>query len=153
MRTDIYLAADDDKRHVHAAKLTPPRYALLLTCVFCLAFQVESSYAVDNGLGLTPPMGWNSWIRFGCVIKESLIRETAEALVNLGLDQLGYRYINLDDCWQMSRNSTGHIVADSNKFPSGIPALRDYVAEDLGLRFGLYSDSGLRTCQGRPGSF
>ena len=107
--------------------------------------------AYDNGLGLTPPMGWNSWNHFGCNIHQDLIQQTAHALVNLGLDKAGYRYINLDDCWQRQRNETGYIQEDFDKFPSGIPALRDYVVESLGLQFGLYSDAGIRTCQGRPG--
>ncbi len=108
------------------------------------------SLAYDNGLGLTPPMGWNSWNHFHCDIDETLIQETAQVLVDLGLDQLGYRYINLDDCWQIDRNSSGYIQEDFEKFPSGIPALATFVHE-LGLLFGLYSDAGIKTCQGRPG--
>lgn len=107
--------------------------------------------AVDNGLGLTPPMGWNSWNRFGCDINESLIHETVDAALNLGLDKLGYVYFNLDDCWQLSRNSTGYIVEDSDKFPSTIASLSDHI-HSKGLKFGLYSDAGLYTCQKRPGS-
>ena len=115
-------------------------------------FCVYVCYAYDNGLGLTPPMGWNSWNHFGCKnIHQDLIQETAQALVDLELDKIGYQYINLDDCWQKSRNDTGHIQEDFDKFPSGIPALRDYVVEELGLKFGLYSDAGVRTCAGRPG--
>eukprot|EP00934_Nitzschia_sp_Nitz4_P002986 Nitzschia sp. Nitz4//scaffold3_size479765//99287//100327//NITZ4_000040-RA/size479765-processed-gene-0.253-mRNA-1//1//CDS//3329550578//2976//frame0 len=79
-----------------------------------------------------------------------MVQETASALVELGLDKLGYTYINLDDCWQLSRNATGYIQEDPEKFPSGIPAIRNYV-HSLGLKFGLYSDAGLRTCQHRPG--
>lgn len=108
------------------------------------------SLGYDNGLGLTPPMGWNSWNHFHCQIEETLIQETAQALVDLGLDKLGYRYVNLDDCWQIRRNSSGYIEEDFDKFPSGIPALREFV-HSLGLKFGLYSDAGIRTCQGRPG--
>ena len=96
-------------------------------------------------------MGWNSWNQFHCHrLDESLIRKTAQIIVKLGLDQLGYTYLNLDDCWQRSRNSTGYIQEDRDKFPSGIPVLSDYI-HSLGLKFGLYSDAGVRTCQGRPG--
>jgi alpha-galactosidase len=95
-------------------------------------------------------MGWNSWNHFHCDIEEHLIRDTAQAIIDLGLKDLGYSYLNLDDCWQKSRNSTGYIVADATKFPSGIRALADYV-HSLGLLFGLYSDAGIKTCQGRPG--
>lgn len=111
---------------------------------------IRSVLSYDNGLGLTPPMGWNSWNQFRCQISEDLIHETAQALVDLGLKNIGYEYVNLDDCWQISRNKSGYIQEDAKHFPSGIAALSDYV-HSLGLKFGLYSDAGLRTCQGRPG--
>jgi alpha-galactosidase len=107
--------------------------------------------AYDNGLGLTPQMGWNPWNVFRCDINENLIREIASSMVSTGLSDLGYKYINIDDCWQVSRNGTGHIVEDPQKFPSGMAALSKHIREDLGLRFGLYSDSGMYTCQRRPG--
>jgi alpha-galactosidase len=110
------------------------------------------SVALDNGLGLTPPMGWNSWNRFHCDINETLIHSIADALVSTGLRDLGYRYVNLDDCWQTDRSrDTGKIIEDPHKFPSGMKTLGDYLHQN-GLLFGLYSDSGLFTCQGRPGS-
>ncbi len=56
---------------------------------------------LDNGLGLTPPMGWNSWNKFGCYINETLIKQTADLLVSTGLAAKGYKYLNLDDCWQV----------------------------------------------------
>jgi alpha-galactosidase len=111
---------------------------------------LPSSLAYDNGLGRTPPMGWNSWNHFHCNIEEQLIRDTAQAMIDLGLKDVGYNYVNLDDCWQLYRNSTGSIVADATKFPTGIRALADHV-HSLGLLFGLYSDAGIKTCQGRPG--
>lgn len=55
--------------------------------------------ALDNGLGLTPQMGWNSWNTFACDINEKIIREMADKIIELGLDKLGYRYVNIDDCW------------------------------------------------------
>lgn len=96
-------------------------------------------------------MGWNSWNRFNCDIHEDLIKDIVQAAKELGLDKLGYVYINLDDCWQISRNKTGYIVEDRKAFPSGIPALAQYI-HDEGMKFGLYSDAGLFTCQKRPGS-
>uniref|UniRef100_A0A0G4HG19 Alpha-galactosidase n=1 Tax=Chromera velia CCMP2878 TaxID=1169474 RepID=A0A0G4HG19_9ALVE len=108
--------------------------------------------ALDNGLGRTPAMGWNSWNKFGCNINEKLFKETADSIVSLGLKDLGYEYVNMDDCWQVSReeNST-RIVEDQERFPGGIKNLADYVHEK-GLKFGLYSDAGEKTCAGRPGS-
>lgn len=106
---------------------------------------------LDNGLGLVPPMGWNSWNKFACKINESLIRDTADAIVEKGFLQAGYGYLNIDDCWASKRNSTGHIQPDPKTFPSGMGNVSAYV-HSKGLKFGIYSDAGLKTCAGRPGS-
>jgi len=105
----------------------------------------------DNGLALTPPMGWNSWNRFGCDIDEGKIRAVTDALVASGMKSAGYSYVIIDDCWQKSRDAQGNIIADEVRFPSGIKALSDYI-HAKGLKFGIYSDTGIATCQGRPGS-
>jgi alpha-galactosidase len=110
-----------------------------------------STLALDNGLARTPPMGWNSWNRFGCNINDSLIRSIADAMVSSGMQAAGYQYVNLDDCWQVSRDSAGNIVADASRFPSGIKALADYV-HSKGLKLGVYTDAGTATCAGRPGT-
>ncbi len=99
----------------------------------------------------TPPMGWNSWNRFHCDVSEQLIRETADIIASNGMRDAGYRYVVIDDCWQVSRDANGTIVPDQKRFPSGMKALADYV-HGKGLRFGVYSDAGAKTCQGRPGS-
>lgn len=106
-----------------------------------------------NGLGLTPPMGWNSWNHFRCNLDEKLIRETADAMVSKGLAALGYKYINLDDCWaELNRDSQGNLVPKGSTFPSGIKALADYV-HSKGLKLGIYSDAGTQTCsKTMPGS-
>lgn len=98
-----------------------------------------------------PPMGWNSWNFFNCQINERVIRETADAMASNGMREAGYQYVVIDDCWQVGRDSLGFIVADPEKFPSGIKALADYV-HARGLRFGLYTCAGRTTCQNRPGS-
>lgn len=105
----------------------------------------------DNGLARTPPMGWNSWNKFGCDIDEARIHAVADALVATGMKDAGYQYVIIDDCWQTGRDVQGNIVADPVRFPSGIKALADYV-HARGLKFGIYSDTGIATCQGRPGS-
>lgn len=102
-------------------------------------------------LAQTPPMGWNSWNKFGCNVSESLIKEMADAMASSGMKEAGYEYIVIDDCWQVGRDKDGNILADSVKFPDGIKALADYV-HSKGLKFGLYSCAGSKTCQGRPGS-
>jgi alpha-galactosidase len=106
----------------------------------------------ENTLALTPPMGWNSWNTFGCSIDETLIRQIADTMATNGMKDAGYQYVNLDDCWQVSRDASGVIVADTSKFPSGIKALADYV-HSKGLKLGVYSDHGTYTCAGRPGSY
>ncbi len=114
----------------------------------------EDKNAIDLAkpvLAATPPMGWNSWNHFNCGIDEGKIRAQADAMVSSGMKAAGYQYIVIDDCWQVSRDAQGVIVADPVKFPSGIKALADYI-HSKGLKFGIYSDAGLKTCGGRPGS-
>lgn len=113
----------------------------------------ERRNLLANGLADTPPMGWNSWNHFGCNINESMIKETADAIVSTGLAKLGYKYVNIDDCWaESTRDEKGNFVARKSTFPSGIKALADYV-HNKGLKLGIYSDSGSMTCsKTMPGS-
>ncbi len=100
-----------------------------------------------------PPLGWNSWNTFGENISEDLIRETADAMVSTGLRDAGYEYVVIDDCWSLRRRGAdGKITPDPKKFPSGMRALADYI-HARGLKFGMYSDAGTKTCAGYPGSF
>ena len=101
-----------------------------------------------------PPMGWNSWNTFGHNIDESLIKETADAMVENGLLDAGYEYLVIDDCWaERERDkATGRMVPDHVKFPHGMKAVADYV-HSRGLKFGMYSCCGNLTCAGYPGSF
>jgi alpha-galactosidase len=104
---------------------------------------------VSKGLALTPPMGWNTWNKFACNVSDELVRGMADAMVKSGMKDAGYQYIVIDDCWQVSRDAQGSIVADAQRFPHGIKAVADYV-HSLGLKFGIYSDAGALTCQKRP---
>ncbi len=104
-------------------------------------------------LAQTPPMGWNSWNTFGEKIDEKLLRDTADLICDLGLKDVGYEYVVIDDCWALKkRDENGRMVADPEKFPSGMKALADYI-HAKGLKFGMYSCAGVRTCAGYPGSF
>ena len=97
-------------------------------------------------------MGWNTWNKFGCKINEQLIKETADYIVKLGLDKVGYKYVNVDDCWALEgRDKDGHIIVDSKAFPSGMKSLSDYI-HSKGLKFGLYSSAGYFSCEHREGS-
>jgi alpha-galactosidase len=100
-------------------------------------------------LAKTPPMGWNSWNKFGCNVSETLIMGMADAMVSSGMKDAGFEYIVIDDCWQVSRDENGQIVADKDRFPHGIKYLADYV-HSKGLKFGIYSCAGTLTCAGRP---
>lgn len=104
-----------------------------------------------NGLALTPPMGWNTWNKFGCNVSEKLIRDAADAMVISGMRDAGYEYVVIDDCWQVGRDAVGDIVPDPVRFPSGMKAVGDYI-HARGLKFGIYSDGGSLTCGKRPGS-
>jgi len=119
---------------------------------FILLLSTAALAQVDrNSLAPTPPMGWNSWNKFGCNVSEDLIKSVADAVSTNGMKDAGYQYIVIDDCWQVSRDADGNIIADAQRFPSGIKALAAYI-HSKGLRFGIYSDSGSKTCAGRPGS-
>jgi len=126
------------------------RALLLLAAIFALG-SMAVSLDQSQSLASTPPMGWNSWNKFGCNVSEDLIRQIAEVMVASGMKDAGYQYVVIDDCWQLERDGNGNIVADPKHFPSGMKALADYV-HAKGLKFGLYSDAGTKTCQGRPGS-
>lgn len=104
-------------------------------------------------LAKTPPMGWNSWNTFGTNISEDLVMKTADLFVELGLKDVGYEYIVIDDCWsKMERDENGRLVADPEKFPHGMKYLADYI-HSKGLKFGMYSCAGTKTCAGYPSSF
>lgn len=122
---------------------------IVLTLVVGLVALVGSAQKFEN-LAQTPPMGWNSWNKFACNVSEKLIRETADAMAANGMAEAGYEYIVIDDCWQVGRDSMGFIIADPERFPSGIKALADYI-HAKGLKFGIYSCAGTKTCGGRPG--
>jgi alpha-galactosidase len=120
--------------------------------ILLLLFSIQLSLSQSFwDLAKTPPLGWNSWNRFGCNVSEQMIKEMADAMVASGMRDAGYQYIVIDDCWQVSRDAEGKIVADPVRFPSGMEALADYI-HGLGLKFGLYSCAGTETCAGRPGS-
>lgn len=121
-------------------------------CAVLAAFVIAvPAFSQQKMLAPTPPMGWNTWNKFGCNVDEALIRKAADEMVSSGMKDAGYQYIVIDDCWHGKRDAEGNIHADPKRFPSGIKALADYV-HAKGLKFGIYSDAGTETCAGRPGS-
>ena len=121
-----------------------------LGVLLLLGLSPFTGWALTNNLALTPPMGWNSWNKFGCDVSEALIKSVADAIATNGMKAAGYQYVIIDDCWQVGRDAAGNIIADPGRFPSGIKALADYVHAQ-GLKFGIYSCAGTNTCAGRPG--
>lgn len=107
--------------------------------------------SISAGLAMTPPMGWNTWNKFACNISEQTIRSAADAMASSGMKDAGYQYLVIDDCWHGTRDAHGDIQPDPQRFASGIKALADYV-HSKGLKFGIYSDAGDKTCAERPGS-
>lgn len=126
-------------------------YRIIILLLFMLLADLTFAQNSWEDLAKTPPMGWNSWNTFRKNINEDLIKEVVDAIVENGLKDAGYEFIVLDDGWQISRDKDGKILADPEKFPSGIKALADYI-HSKGLKFGLYSDAGYKTCGGLPGS-
>ena len=124
--------------------------SLFILCMI-LIMTVSANAQKFDDLALTPPMGWNSWNEFACDVDENLIKSVADAMVETGMKDAGYEYVVIDDCWQVDRDENGNIIPDPDRFPSGMKALADYI-HAKGLKFGLYSDAGTHTCQGRPGS-
>jgi alpha-galactosidase len=103
-----------------------------------------------NGLAKTPPMGWNSWNLFAEKIDDKTVRTMADAMVSSGMRDAGYIYVNIDDTWEGVRDAQGNLQANQ-KFPD-MKALADYV-HSKGLKFGIYSSPGPRTCGGYPASY
>lgn len=129
-------------------------------CPVCSAKRLMSNFRLtqsadtlyNNGVALTPPMGWSSWNLFRHKISEKLIKEIADAMKDSGLVDAGYCYVNIDDCWQASeRDADGKLQCDKITFPGGIKALVDYV-NSKGVKLGIYSSNGTHTCEDYPAS-
>lgn len=119
-----------------------------------LRAKIKKTETEDNQcLRQDPLWAWNSWNTFAEKIDEKLVREMADVIVEKGLDKFGYNYVVIDDCWaEKTRDSSGRLVPDKNKFPSGMKALADYV-HSKGLKFGMYSCAGVLTCGQYPASY
>jgi alpha-galactosidase len=132
-------------------KRTISRWQYAAVCVaLILGAASNAPAAQDNQLAPTPPMGWNDWYQYECRVTDSIIRANADALVNTGMKAAGYIYVNIDDCWQGKRDEKG-IIRPNERFPD-MKALGDYL-HNKGLRFGIYSSPGPKTCGQYEGSY
>lgn len=121
-------------------------------CKSKLTIKINENEFYDSDSAKTPPMGWSSWNTFRNSIDENLIYETALAMKNTGLSDVGYEYINLDDCWHSSqRDEQGRLQGDLSRFASGIGTLTKKL-NNMGLKVGLYSSNGDYTCEDLPAS-
>lgn len=124
---------------------------MVLLCTMLAMAATQATAQKWENLAETPQMGWNSWNKFQGNISEEVIKGIADAMVEEGLLEAGYTYLNIDDTWHGKRDADGFIQPDPKKFPSGMKALADYV-HSKGLKMGIYSDAGTETCGGYPGS-
>ncbi|KAL3209816.1 hypothetical protein MRX96_037628 [Rhipicephalus microplus] len=117
---------------------------------------------LENGLARTPPMGWLAWERFLCnidcvddpenCVSERLFKEMGDAFVMHGYREVGYKYVNIDDCWMAKRrDASGRLQANRTRFPNGIKHLANFL-HSRGLKLGIYGDVGTKTCEEYPGS-
>jgi alpha-galactosidase len=125
---------------------------LSLLPFFGLLFAQQCRGSVGELISPLPPMGWSSWNAFGPHVSETLILSMAQKLAATGLRDAGYTSCNIDDGWAETRNASGFIVPNATRFPSGMAFLARKV-HALGLKIGIYSDAGLLTCDGKPGSW
>ncbi|GAC1361905.1 MAG: hypothetical protein NVSMB3_10140 [Acidobacteriaceae bacterium] len=127
------------------------RPTVLLCCVLTLAATTRTSGQGHSapGAAATPPMGWNSWNHFAAKVDDATVRAAADALVSSGMKDAGYVYVNIDDTWEGERDAQGRIQTNK-KFPD-MKALADYV-HSKGLKLGIYSSPGDKTCAGYLGS-
>ena len=127
------------------------RRLLLLAApaMLCLLPPVSTLLNAQSPLAATPPMGWNSWNHFAEHVTDQDVRTAADLLVSTGMRDAGYTYVNVDDTWQGTRDASGELHPNS-RFPD-MKALADYV-HSKGLKFGIYSSPGPKTCGGYAGS-
>jgi alpha-galactosidase len=145
----LHVVGDVWERHIdETVRRGTPADARRLA--FPLAPQPAPATLAPDGLAATPPMGWSSWNRFAAAIDDRTVREIADHLVSSGLRDAGYVYVNIDDGWQGGRAADGTIRPNA-RFPD-MKGLADYV-HAKGLKIGIYSSPGPKTCAGFIGSY
>ncbi|KAI6040914.1 glycoside hydrolase family 27 protein [Pisolithus marmoratus] len=154
---DLMLTSADavtvPKRGLRGALVGLVIFVLALGSSFFLFRTGKGHDGHDYRVGKLPVMGYNTWNAYYCDISEDIIIKNANLMISLGLVDVGYNYVNIDDCYsERQRSPAGDIVASKTKFPSGMKSLTDNI-HALGLKAGIYSDAGWFTCQLYPGSY
>src|SRR5882762_790434 len=130
--------------------MTRMRRSVAPSIVACAAFFLGTvPCPAEVNVAATPPMGWNSWNHFAERVTDKDVRSAADALVHTGMRDVGYIYVNLDDTWEGKRDAQG-VLHPNERFPD-MKALGDYI-HARGLKFGIYSSPGDKTCGGYEGS-
>ncbi|HEX4120679.1 MAG TPA: NPCBM/NEW2 domain-containing protein [Verrucomicrobiae bacterium] len=145
------LTFDAERGEITGAVATEGKYSVTLAAKNSLGHTKRNlQIVVGDTIALTPPLGWNSWNCFANEVDDSKIRAAADAMVSSGLINHGWTYINIDDCWEGKRDDAG-MIQPNEKFPD-MKALADYV-HSKGLKIGLYSSPGPKTCAGYEASW
>lgn len=110
----------------------------------------ELKIICGDKIALTPPLGWNSWNCFAKTVDQAKVKQAADKIVETGLINHGYTYVNIDDSWEGERDDKG-VLRTNSKFPD-MKGLSDYI-HSKGLKFGIYSSPGPKTCGGYEGSY
>jgi alpha-galactosidase len=136
----------------HAGALVVYVFLFFLVSTFGAAVPAFAAAAGEKPLAPTPPMGWNDWAHYQCGFTADTILDSARALVSTGLAALGYDTVTIDDCWMLKdRDAKGSLQTDPKRFPNGIKPVADAI-HGMGLKFGIYEDSGSETCGRYAGS-
>ena len=141
------------KSHSGRNLLQPVIFVLLLFFVSAIS-AVAPAFAASGRkpLAATPPMGWNDWAHYQCGFTAQTVLDNAHALVSTGLAALGYDTVTIDDCWMLrDRDASGNLQVDTKRFPNGMKSVADAIHK-MGLKFGIYEDSGSQTCGRYAGS-
>eukprot|EP01084_Bolivina_argentea_P083291 150820_1 len=121
------------------------------TIILCILALIQMSTAWNNGLALTPPMGWNTYNYYKANINESLFTNAVKVFISTPMKSVGYEYINSGSGWWLQingtiiRNSTGYMTYDPSKYPNGIQSMIDYIHSN-GLKYGHWTDAGISSC-------
>ena len=158
-----YIATKATSARLRTTKTTTPKMAPYRYSGIIATTLLTAAAAINNGLAVTPPMGWvcrlscylgpvtndkqNNWNAFGCDVSEDLLYTTSEQILSLGLRDLGFDHVVLDDCWQdvNGRDENGKLQPELSKFPNGLRSISDHL-HSQGLKYGMYSSAGEMTC-------